>query len=184
MVKKIDYKTGLGDMAGLMVTTEQSLRHLNTGLLKQGSVPVDNRQFRGNLSVDCLNKAPWQEDGWREIFIKSRNGKNRENRENAENIRNAENNENTKNGKNYQNYIMKNFLKCTRCSVTTLDPTTGIRRPDGEPYKWLEKFGRMCTGPELNFYDSPHYGMYYAPLTNNKVNQVEVEIGDEVYAKF
>ena len=46
MVKKIDYKTGLGDMAGLMVTTEQSLRHLNTGLLKQGSVPVDNRQFR------------------------------------------------------------------------------------------------------------------------------------------
>ena len=163
MVKKIDYKTGLGDMAGLMVTTEQSLRHLNTGLMKQGSIPVDNRQFRGNLSVDCLKKAPWQEDGWREIFIKSRNGKNRE---------------------NDQNYIMKNFLKCTRCSVTTLDPTTGVRRPDGEPYKWLEKFGRMCTGPELNFYDSPHYGMYYAPLTNNKVNQVEVEIGDEVYAKF
>ena len=155
MIEGINYKTGLGDMAGLMVTTNQSLRYLNNGLMKQGSCPVDNRQFRGNITVDCLKSEPWQEDSWKELVIGS----------------------NSK-------YMMKNFLKCTRCQVTTLDPVTAVKRQDGEPLNWLTRFGRMCSGAELNFYDSPHYGMYYAPNQSNEQNETVVKIGDPVYAKF
>ncbi|CAH1159781.1 unnamed protein product [Phaedon cochleariae] len=45
------------------------------------------------------------------------------------------------------NIVMRNVAECMRCSMTTVDMETGVRRGDGEPLRSMRNY-RMSAGPE------------------------------------
>lgn len=150
----INFKTGLVDRAAIMISSKQSLDAVNKGLVSAGSKPVGNNVFRGNITVDALNGAAWDEDTWDQLYIDSQDG-----------------------------FKLQSFMKCDRCVLTTVDPETAKVRRDGQPLKWLKTDGkRMCKGDDLNYYGSPIFGNFFAPMMDNATEKCTIKIGDRLYA--
>lgn len=59
---------GLADMAPFLVTSEASLRDVNSRFLNDGAV-VEMYKFRPNIVVDGEGEGPWAEDFWAELAI-------------------------------------------------------------------------------------------------------------------
>ncbi|XP_077979360.1 mitochondrial amidoxime-reducing component 1-like [Glandiceps talaboti] len=76
--------------------------------------------------------------------------------------------------------IILRHMKCDdRCTVTTVDPETGVRSESNEPLMTLKKY-RMCKAEDKPLYkESPLFGVHLALDTEGSV-----KIGDSVYACF
>ncbi|PIO71172.1 MOSC beta barrel domain protein [Teladorsagia circumcincta] len=72
------------------------------------------------------------------------------------------------------------FRPCTRCVLTTVDPTTGIKDIDMQPLKELRQFRLAPDGPmREQFKDSPIFGV------NVGVNKPGyIHVGQTVYARY
>ncbi|PIO62258.1 MOSC domain protein [Teladorsagia circumcincta] len=72
------------------------------------------------------------------------------------------------------------FRPCTRCVLTTVDPTTGIKDIDMQPLKELRQFRLAPDGPmREQLKDSPIFGV------NVGVNKPGyIHVGQTVYARY
>jgi uncharacterized protein YcbX len=69
----------------------------------------------------------------------------------------------------------KKAQPCTRCMLTTIDPTTGERSKDEQPIKTLRKFRLF---PQISS-TSPVFGIHLGLRTPGKV-----KTGDAVYISY
>ncbi|XP_023310454.1 mitochondrial amidoxime reducing component 2 isoform X1 [Anoplophora glabripennis] len=67
--------------------------------------------------------------------------------------------------------IMKNVVECMRCSITTTNPETGVRRDDKEPLTTMKNF-RISKGPEK----APVMGILLEVFQTGNIS-----VGDVVY---
>jgi uncharacterized protein YcbX len=67
--------------------------------------------------------------------------------------------------------VLRNVKDCTRCTLTTIGPENGIRDPEREPLRTLEKY-RKHSGPEA----SPRLGVNLDVRRTGFIN-----VGDPIY---
>jgi uncharacterized protein YcbX len=67
--------------------------------------------------------------------------------------------------------VLRNVKDCTRCMLTTIGPENGIRDPEREPLRTLEKY-RKHSGPEA----SPRLGVNLDVRRTGFIN-----VGDPIY---
>ncbi|XP_063222692.1 mitochondrial amidoxime-reducing component 1-like [Bacillus rossius redtenbacheri] len=75
------------------------------------------------------------------------------------------------------NAIFRNVKPCVRCTITTLNPETGIRDPYVEPFKTMQKY-RKVTDPRAKKIDedAPAMGRYIGLYEPGRV-----KVGDPIY---
>ena len=76
-------------------------------------------------------------------------------------------------------------MKCVRCHFPSTDPDTGLHRRDNQPKRWLLANKRI-TPEEEKIYDpnDVEFGAYFSWRRDNEFSEVEVKVGDIVYAKL
>ena len=58
--------------------------------------------------------------------------------------------------------VFRNMRYCARCIFTTVDPSKGEKRADGEPLKTLKEI-RMSSDPEVRkVHNAPYFGILLA----------------------
>jgi len=154
--ESLDYNTTLSDTASYSIHSLQSERFVANSIKQDGFEKLDNDCWRGNLLIDNLDNRPFSEDQYERIYIGRRN----------------------------QNYTLTKFSKCSRCFLTTVEPSTGEARKDSQPLKWLNQH-RAIPDEESEAY--PGWGVksclgnYYAVGVENSATTCEVKVGDPVY---
>ncbi|KAL2020812.1 hypothetical protein VTK56DRAFT_7905 [Thermocarpiscus australiensis] len=145
------------DVAPLLVTSESSLRDVNTRLLNGQSVPM--YKFRPNIVVDGEGEDAWAEDFWAELAVGAGDA-------------------GTENGAVARKQTLLLTGNCVRCTSLNVDYQTG-KPAEGElgtVLKKLMKDRRVDQGAKW----SPVFGRYAFLPTSSQDEGFTVAVGDSV----
>ena len=147
------------DVAPLLVTSESSLREVQTRL--PAETPVGMYKFRPNIVVDGEGEEAWAEDFWGELTVTPRKFSGEEEEEEE--------------GGKWRLLLTSN---CARCTSLNVDYATG-KQAAGELGTVLKKLmSDRRVDPGVKW--SPVFGRYAFPGDIGDEAWVSVRVGDEV----